>query len=170
MTCLLPVLLWDLLGWRPGVGAQLEGWYSAHPYPADGHHSCQAEKETKERLRLRENAPCALEKGQGRRKGRTVCYLQTYACTLALASQFSGHALLAKSLPLSEPPFPHLSPHALPANWLNKVKLSLTGKTNHEAPKAKTAYAELPTLNCMGSPCWQSSSQHECVMCKDTSV
>lgn len=72
MTCLLPVLLWDLLGWHPGVGAQLEGWYSARPYPADGHHSCQAEKETKERLRLRGNTPCALEKGQGRRKGRTV--------------------------------------------------------------------------------------------------
>lgn len=72
MTRLLPVLLWDLLGRRPGVGAQLEGWYRARPYPADGHHCYQAEKETKERLRLRGKAPCALEKGQGRRKGRTV--------------------------------------------------------------------------------------------------
>lgn len=92
------------------------------------------------------------------------------ARTLALASLCSGHALLAKSLPLSEPPFPHLSPRTLPANWLNKVKLSLTGKTNHGTRKAKTAYAEFPTLNCMGSPGWQSISQRECVMCKDTSV
>lgn len=52
MKCLLPTLLWDLLGWHPGVGAQLEAWNSARP-SAGGHRSCQAEKERKERLRLR---------------------------------------------------------------------------------------------------------------------
>lgn len=46
MRCLLPTLLWGLLGWHPGVGAQPEAWYSARPSPSNGHRSCQAEKET----------------------------------------------------------------------------------------------------------------------------
>ena len=61
VRCLLPTLLWDPLGWHPGVGAQLEAWYSARPSSASGHHFCQAEKEINERLRLRRKAPCALE-------------------------------------------------------------------------------------------------------------
>lgn len=43
-------------GCYPGVGAQLEAWYSVRLSPAGGHRSCQTERDKRE-LRLRGRAP-----------------------------------------------------------------------------------------------------------------